>query len=193
VLVPEPVVVVPPGERVSVQVPVAGSPVNITLPVETLHEGWVMDSTTGAVGVAGWGLIVTVSEGGDTQPIELVTVKLYDPEVSPVIVRLVVDPVMLPGLIVQVPEGRPLSTTLPVATSQVGWVIAPTVGAATDTEVMVPPAEAWVHVPVVVKVNGKVPATVGVPLIVNCPPLYDPVTPAGRPVTPAPVPPPPMV
>lgn len=44
-----------------------------------------------------------------------------------------------------------------------------------------------------VTVKGNVPATVGVPLIVNCPPLYDPVTPAGRPVTPAPVPPPPIV
>ena len=78
-----------------------------------------------------------------------------------------VEPVIPPGLIVQVPAGRPLSTTLPVATAQVGWVIVPTVGAATATEVMFPPAEAWVHVPVVVTVNGKLPATVGVPLIVN--------------------------
>ena len=137
--------------------------------------------------------MVTVAEGGETQPVELVTVKLYEPGVRPVIVLLVVEPVIPPGLIVQVPEGKPLSTTLPVATAQVGWVIVPTEGAATDTEVMVPPAETCVHVPVVVTVNGKVPATVGVPLIVNCPPLYDPVTPAGRPVTPAPVPPPPMV
>lgn len=53
VLVSVPVVVVPPGERVSVQVPVAGSPVSTTLPVETLHEGCVMVSTTGAVGVTG--------------------------------------------------------------------------------------------------------------------------------------------
>ena len=33
------------------------------------------------------------------------------------------------GLIVQLPAGRPLSTTLPVARAQVGSVIAPTVGA----------------------------------------------------------------
>ena len=41
------------------------------------------------------------------------------------------DPVpeMLPGLIVQVPAGKPFNTTLPVATAQVGWVIVPTVGA----------------------------------------------------------------
>ena len=38
-------------------------------------------------------------------------------------------PEMLPGLIVQVPEGKPFRTTLPVATAQVGWVIVPTVGA----------------------------------------------------------------
>ena len=36
---------------------------------------------------------------------------------------------MLPGLIVQMPDGKPFSTTLPVATAQVGWVIVPTVGA----------------------------------------------------------------
>ena len=36
---------------------------------------------------------------------------------------------MLPGLIVQVPAGKPFSITLPVATAQVGWVIVPTVGA----------------------------------------------------------------
>jgi len=40
------------------------------------------------------------------------------------------DPEILPGLMVQVPvEGKPLSTTLPVAIVQVGWVIVPTVGA----------------------------------------------------------------
>jgi len=42
---------------------------------------------------------------------------------------LAADPAILPGLIVQLPEGKPLRTTLPVATAQVGWVIVPTVGA----------------------------------------------------------------
>ena len=37
-------------------------------------------------------------------------------------------PVRLPGLIVQLPEGSPFNTTLPVDTLQVGWVIVPTVG-----------------------------------------------------------------
>jgi len=38
-LVPEPVVVVPPGERVKVQVPLDGKPVNITLPVARIQVG----------------------------------------------------------------------------------------------------------------------------------------------------------
>ena len=38
-------------------------------------------------------------------------------------------PVTDPGLMVQLPEGRPLNITLPVATEQVGCVIVPTVGA----------------------------------------------------------------
>jgi len=48
-------------------------------------------------------------------------------------VWVVVDPVYVvpPGdlVMVQLPEGRLLRTTLPVATVQVGWVILPTVGA----------------------------------------------------------------
>ena len=35
---------------------------------------------------------------------------------------------MPPGLIVQVPEGKPLNTTLPVAVEQVGCVRVPTTG-----------------------------------------------------------------
>jgi hypothetical protein len=34
-----------------------------------------------------------------------------------------------PGLIVQLPAGKPFNTTLPVANAQVGCVIVPTVGA----------------------------------------------------------------
>ena len=51
VLVPVPVVVVPPGERVNVQVPVEGKPFNTTLPVATLQVGWVIVPTTGAEGI----------------------------------------------------------------------------------------------------------------------------------------------
>ena len=42
---------------------------------------------------------------------------------------LVPVPVIAPGLIVHVPAGKPLSTTLPVATVQMGCVIVPTIGA----------------------------------------------------------------
>ena len=43
--------------------------------------------------------------------------------------------VIAPGVLVKVQfpvAGNPLSTTLPVATVQVGWVIVPTVGAVGD-------------------------------------------------------------
>ena len=40
-----------------------------------------------------------------------------------------VFPIMVPGLIVQLPAGNPLSTTEPVAVEQSGWVVAPTTGA----------------------------------------------------------------
>ena len=46
---------------------------------------------------------------------------------------MVVDdpvPAIAPGLMVQFPAGKPLNSTLPVATAQVGWVIVPTAGAA---------------------------------------------------------------
>lgn len=73
--------------------------------------------------------MVTVAEAGEMHPTELVTVNVYEPDASPVIVVLAVLPLILPGLMVQVPEGRPLSITLPVLTVHVGWVIAPTDGA----------------------------------------------------------------
>ena len=39
-------------------------------------------------------------------------------------------PAMAPGFRVQFPEGNPFNSTLPVATRQVGWVMAPTAGVA---------------------------------------------------------------
>jgi hypothetical protein len=38
-------------------------------------------------------------------------------------------PAIAPGLIVQLPAGKPLSATFPVARAQVGCVIKPTIGA----------------------------------------------------------------
>ena len=127
-------VVVPPGVLVRVHVPVAGSPLRVTLPVATPQMGWVITPTVGAVGVGGWALITTWPETGETQPSLLLTVKVWVPVASPVIVVLtptlvVVAPLGM-AVTVQVPvEGSPLNTTLPVATVQVGWVIAPITGA----------------------------------------------------------------
>ena len=73
-LTPEPVVVVPPGVLVKVHVPVAGNPLKITLPVAKAHVGWVIVPTVGALGVAGWALITTLAEAGETHPEALVTV-----------------------------------------------------------------------------------------------------------------------
>jgi hypothetical protein len=55
--VPDPLVVTPPGLRVSVHVPLEGNPLSTTLPVETMQEGWVIVPNTGADGVTGWALI----------------------------------------------------------------------------------------------------------------------------------------
>jgi hypothetical protein len=52
VLVPVPVVTTPPGERVSVHSPDEGRPLSATLPVATVHVGWVMVPIVGAAGLA---------------------------------------------------------------------------------------------------------------------------------------------
>ena len=73
-LVPDPVVVVPPGDLVNVHVPVAGNPDKTTLPVATLQVGWVIVPTVGAVGVEAWVLIVTLADAGEIHSEALVTV-----------------------------------------------------------------------------------------------------------------------
>jgi hypothetical protein len=84
----------------------------------------------GVEGVTGCVLITTFTDAGEIHPAEFVTVKLYVPAASPDTVVLEPVPAIAPGLIVQLPEGRPLSTTLPVDKKQVGCVIVPIVGAA---------------------------------------------------------------
>ena len=91
--------------------------------------------TTGAAGVRGWLLITTSSETSEVQPSALVTVNVYVPVARPVMVVLAPEPVEVipPGSLVnvQVPvAGRLFNTTLPVDSSQVGWVIVPATGAA---------------------------------------------------------------
>jgi len=130
VVSPEMVVLVPDPETLPgliVQLPV-GSPFSTTLPVETVQVGWVMAPTPGAAGVTGCALTTTLADAGEVHPEELVTVKLCVPVVSPEMVVLVPDPEIFPGLIIQLPVGSPFSTTLPVDTVQVGWVIEPRPG-----------------------------------------------------------------
>ena len=73
-LVPEPVVVVPPGDLVRVQVPVEGNPDKTTLPVATLQVGWVMVPRVGADGAEGWALMTTLADASEIHPEALVTV-----------------------------------------------------------------------------------------------------------------------
>lgn len=134
-LIPAPVVVTVPGKRVRVHVPVAGNPLNSTLPVDTLHVGPVIVPTVGVTGIPGWALIRTSEEATEVQPVELPTVNVYVPTSRPEIVF--VDPVPEvvnpPGerVRVHVPAaGNPFSTTLPEDMLHVGCVIVPTVGAA---------------------------------------------------------------
>lgn len=68
ILVPVPVVLIFPGFLFSVHVPVEGKPLSVTLPVSTVHEGWMIISATGAEGVIGLALITTLTEAADTQP-----------------------------------------------------------------------------------------------------------------------------
>lgn len=51
------------------------------------------------------------------------------PANSPDIVVVEPVPSRAPGSIFHVPDGNPVSITLPVETSQVGWVIVPILGA----------------------------------------------------------------
>ena len=112
-----------------VQLP-AGRPFNITLPVAVAHVGWVIAPTVGAEGAPGAAFITTLADAAEVQPAVLVIVKLYVPVARPEIVLVAPVLAIAPGLMVQFPAGRPLNITLPVGAEQVGWVIAPTVGAA---------------------------------------------------------------
>ena len=114
-----------------VQLPDDGKPFNTTLPVGSEQLGWVIAPAVGAVGVVGCALIITLVVAAEVHPEALVTLKLYVPVERTGTFVLVPEPVILNGLMVQLPDdGKPFNTTLPVGTKQVGWVMAPTVGAA---------------------------------------------------------------
>ena len=93
-----------------------------------------MPAIDGTPGVEGCILITTLAEGCEVHPTALVTVKLYVFAASPVTVVLAPVPVedIFPGFLVRVhvpEEGKLFSVTLPVARSQVGWILVPATGA----------------------------------------------------------------
>jgi hypothetical protein len=55
-------------------VPGAGSPVNITLAVETLHVGWIIVSISGTVGTEEAGRMTISAVGSEVHPDAFVTV-----------------------------------------------------------------------------------------------------------------------
>ena len=74
IVVEVPVPAIEPG--LMVHTPVAGRPLNTTLPVGTAQdEGWVIVPTIGANGPAGGSLITTSVEGRDIHPAVVVTLK----------------------------------------------------------------------------------------------------------------------
>jgi hypothetical protein len=132
---PDPVVIVPPGVFVNVQVPEAGRSVNITLPVDVKHVGCVIELIIGTPGVGGCVLITILADDAEVHPDEFVTEYEYVPAERPDTVELTPVPtdVMPPGDFVNVQEpvaGNPLKITLPSAIVHVGCVMVPTDGIA---------------------------------------------------------------
>lgn len=119
-----------------------GKPLNITLPDATVQVVCVIVPARGTDGVTGCTLITTLADANEVHPSALVTVKVRVPATRPEIVVLSPVPAIAPGLIVQFPDGNPLKITLPVATAQVGCVIAPTMGAVGVTAVITTLADA---------------------------------------------------
>jgi hypothetical protein len=119
-----------------------GNPLSTTDPVDIAQVGCVMIPAMGAAGVAGCTLITTLADAVDVHPAALVTVKLYVPGARPLIVVVAVLPGIAPGLIVQLPAGRLLKSTLPIAVVQVGCIIVPGAGAVTGGGSVIETADA---------------------------------------------------
>ena len=69
VVTPDPVI--PPG--LIVQFP-EGKPINVILPVSTVHEGCLIDDMTGIAGVPALAFTTIFAEGTEVHPTEFVTV-----------------------------------------------------------------------------------------------------------------------
>jgi len=74
VLVPDPLTDDPAGIVVKVQVPVAGKPFNVTLPVDIEQSGCVIAPTVGTADNGGALLISTGLDNAEVHPKALVTV-----------------------------------------------------------------------------------------------------------------------
>lgn len=87
-----------------------------------------MRPTTGVAGVGGWAIITALPDTSDVHPSVLVTAKLYVPDgsVEMVVVEPVPTDVIPPGYLIRVHSpfaGMFIRRMLPVAISQVGWVM----------------------------------------------------------------------
>jgi hypothetical protein len=124
----------PDGLPVTVQLPLAGNPLNATLAVAVAHVGCVMVPIVGAEGVTGCALTAAFADATEVHPEALVTVNVYvvfavKPVTVPVVPELIKLPDGLP-VTVQLPlAGNPLNATLAVAVAHVGCVMVPIVGA----------------------------------------------------------------
>jgi hypothetical protein len=98
-LVPVPVVVTSPGERVNVHVPDDGKPLNITLPVVTASVGWVISPTKGAEGVGRTVIVVDAEADGPLHPFAVtLTVAAPEKTAAHVTVPVVPEPeIVLPA------------------------------------------------------------------------------------------------
>jgi hypothetical protein len=123
--------VFPVGDSVRVHIPDEGRLFKVTLP-GVLQVALFMVPIDGAVAGVGAVLITTFADGPEVQlPAE--TVNVYVPVANPEIVLVAPVPVIVPPgvcVIVHVPAGSPVRSTLPVDKAQVGCVIVPTTGGA---------------------------------------------------------------
>lgn len=106
-----------------------GKPLKTTLPVAFVQVDCVIVPIIGVEGTDGCVFITIFADNSEIHPASFVTVKLYVPEIK--LDRIVLGPVpeMAPGLIVQLPDGKPSRTILPVKTAHSGCVISPASGA----------------------------------------------------------------
>ncbi len=74
-LVPDPLLVIPPGYLVNTHAPLEGRPLSTTPPVATPHVGWVILLIWGSAGVTGWVFMTAELEALDVQPSVFLTVQ----------------------------------------------------------------------------------------------------------------------